>query len=78
MTVLENHILQALRDLDNTARNLRVGTPKPAIGDILARIDDLTSQLPRGTDPELLHFLHRKSYQKALEFLSAMAQSSEP
>ena len=28
-------------------------------------IDKLTAQLPKNTDKELLHYLHKKSYEKA-------------
>ena len=33
------------------------------------RIDELTKQLPRDTDPTLLHYLHKKSYEKARFYL---------
>jgi hypothetical protein len=32
---------------------------------IFARLDDLTRQLPKNASPELLHFMHKKSYEKA-------------
>jgi hypothetical protein len=32
---------------------------------LFARIDELTRKLPRDTDPGLLHYLHKKSYEKA-------------
>jgi len=32
---------------------------------LFARLDELTRQLPRHTDPQLLHYLHKKSYEKA-------------
>jgi len=35
------------------------------------RIDRLEHQLPRTIDPELRHFLQRRSYSKALELLAA-------
>jgi hypothetical protein len=38
---------------------------KPNLLLLFARIDELTKQLPRGTDPTLLHYLDRKSYEKA-------------
>ena len=34
------------------------------------RIEQLEQQLPRTIDPELRHFLQRRSYSKALELLS--------
>jgi hypothetical protein len=36
---------------------------------MFSRIDDLTRQLPRESDPTLLHYLHKKSYEKARLFL---------
>jgi hypothetical protein len=36
---------------------------------LFERIDNLTRQLPKETDPSLLHYLHKKSYEKARLFL---------
>ena len=36
---------------------------------ISERIDDRAAALPRPIDPQLAHFLQRKSYDKALELL---------
>ena len=36
---------------------------------ISERIEEIESQLPRDIDPQLRHFLARKSYDKALAFL---------
>jgi len=33
------------------------------------KIDSLAAALPKPIDPQLAHFLQRKSYDKALEFL---------
>ncbi|PYK31736.1 MAG: hypothetical protein DME57_02670 [Verrucomicrobia bacterium] len=33
------------------------------------KIDNLAAALPKPVDPQLAHFLQRKSYDKALEFL---------
>ena len=35
------------------------------------KIDNLAAVLPKPIDPELAHFLQRKSYDKALEFLES-------
>lgn len=35
------------------------------------RLEQLEQQLPSGVDPQLRHFLQRRSYSKALEFLTA-------
>ena len=39
---------------------------------ISARIDDLQTRLPKPIDPRLTHYLQRKSYDKALDFLEGM------
>jgi len=36
---------------------------------LFARIDELGAQLPSGTDPQLIHFIQRKSFEKALLWL---------
>ena len=41
--------------------------------DVSERIDNLAAELPKPIDPQLAHFLQRKSYDKALEFLEAAA-----
>lgn len=65
MNETEQALHQALRELDQAVRLTTAGEPKPDLLPRFARIDELTRQLPRGTDPDLLHYLHRKSYEKA-------------
>jgi len=36
------------------------------------KIDKLQAALPRPIDPQLAHYLHRRSYDKALEFLEQL------
>ncbi len=38
---------------------------------ISEKIDNLAAALPKPIDPQLAHFLQRKSYDKALEFVEA-------
>jgi hypothetical protein len=38
------------------------------------KIDNLAAALPKPIDPQLAHFLQRKSYDKALEFLEAVRE----
>jgi len=45
--------------------------------EISERIDNLAAALPKPIDPELAHFLQRKSYDKALEFLEGSGPSGE-
>ncbi|MEI7533012.1 MAG: hypothetical protein WCK57_01480 [Verrucomicrobiae bacterium] len=65
----ELQILAALTHLDETVKSMATANPKPALLPLFARIDELTAQLPRATDPTLLHYLHKKSYEKARLFL---------
>jgi len=69
MTTIEKDLLHALLDLDGAVKTLRTANPKPNLGQMFERIDRLTGQLPKGTDPGLLHYLHKKSYEKARLFL---------
>lgn len=65
MNEIEEQILGALKKLDGMVKTMPTANPKPNLLPLFARIDELAQQLPRGTDPELLHFLQRKSYEKA-------------
>ena len=65
MTDTERTILQTLLDLENTVRSLATANPKPSLLPLFDRLDALTRQLPRDTEPDLLHYLHKKSYEKA-------------
>ena len=69
MTDLERTVHQALLELERTVASLPTAHPKPDLLPLFARLDELTRQLPRDTDPGLLHYLHKKSYQKARLFL---------
>jgi hypothetical protein len=69
MTELEKNILDSLMDLKNTIKTMAAANPKPNLLPLFARLDELTRQLPKGTDPDLLHYLHKKSYEKARLFL---------
>jgi hypothetical protein len=65
MTEIEQQLLDVLVELERVAAAMPQMNPKPDLRTLFARVDDLAEKLPRGTDPQLLHFLHRKSYQKA-------------
>ena len=43
---------------------------------ISEKIDRLQEELPRPVDPRLAHYLHRKSYDKALEYLERVIAAS--
>jgi hypothetical protein len=69
MTELEKNLLASLTDLDRAVKSLRTANPKPDLQSLLTRIDRLTQELPRNSDPSLVHYLHKKSYEKARLFL---------
>ena len=65
MTEMEQNILQALTHLEHAVKSTSTANRKPDLLPLFGRIDELTGQLPKDTDPALLHYLHRKSYEKA-------------
>ncbi|MBI4659327.1 MAG: hypothetical protein HY735_10840 [Verrucomicrobia bacterium] len=65
MTTIEKNILDALLELEHTVRATPTANPKPSLLPHFARIDSLAAQLPKETDPRLLHYLGKKSYEKA-------------
>jgi hypothetical protein len=68
MDILQK-ILDTLVELDNSVKTMPTANPKPNLMPLFARLDGLTKELPRDTDPTLLHYLHKKSYEKARLFL---------
>jgi hypothetical protein len=69
MSETEQAILKSLVDLESAVRSMPTANPKPNLMPLFARIDELTRALPREADPTLLHYLQKKSYQKARHFL---------
>ncbi len=65
MSDLEQSILNTLLELDAAVRSIRTGNRKPDLQPLFSRLDYLASQLPKGTDPQLRHYLNNKSYEKA-------------
>jgi len=65
MTATEQHLLQVLVELEEAVNAMATANPKPDLLALFSRIDQLSRQLPKETDPALLHYLQRKSYQKA-------------
>ncbi|HZF02101.1 MAG TPA: hypothetical protein VE344_09430 [Methylomirabilota bacterium] len=68
-TALEENLLAALVELDKAVKSMPTANPKPNLLPLFSRIEELTEQLPPGTDHDLLHYLHKKSYEKARLFL---------
>jgi len=65
MTEIETNILASLIELDDGVRAMRTADPKPDLQALFARVDGLAGQLPGDADPQLRHFLERRSYEKA-------------
>jgi hypothetical protein len=69
MTQIEQEILDTLVTLDESVAKMPTANPKPDLRPLFTKLDTLARQLPKETDGDLLHYLHRKSYQKARAFL---------
>lgn len=69
MTDNEQAILKSLVELEDAVQSMPTASPKPNLMPLFARIDELSRTLPRDADPTLLHYLQKKSYQKARLFL---------
>ena len=65
MSGTEQNLLQALVELDTAVKAMASAQPKPDLRPLFGRIDELTRQLPGDADPNLRHYLHKKSYEKA-------------
>jgi hypothetical protein len=65
MNETERAILQALVELDAAVKSMPTANPKPNLLPMFSRLDELTRQLPKNASPDLLHYLHKKSYEKA-------------
>jgi hypothetical protein len=68
-TSVEENLLNALVELEQTVKSMPAANPKPNLLPLFAHIEELAKQLPADADPELRHFLQRKSYDKARLFL---------
>ena len=65
MTAIEQSLLHTLVELDTTVKAMADKRSKADLLPIFSRLDELTRKLPPGTSPDLLHYLHKKSYEKA-------------
>jgi hypothetical protein len=65
MNDTEREILRALQQLNSAVQMMRAATTKANLLPLFERIDTLRGQLPKSTDPQLLHYLHKQSYDKA-------------
>lgn len=78
MTDLETRILETLRELEGRSRAMATANPKPDLLTLFADLDALSAQLPATSDPELRHFLQRKSYDKAKRLLEGREAEDAP
>jgi hypothetical protein len=69
MTETEQTILQTLLELEAAVKSMATTSPKPNLQLYFDRLDELTGRLPKESDPNLLHYLHKRSYEKARLFL---------
>jgi hypothetical protein len=69
MTALERDILKALVELETVVKTMATAQPKPNLLPYLEKIEALADQLPRSTAPDLLHYMQKKSYEKARQWL---------
>jgi hypothetical protein len=65
MNDTERQILATLQELDTAVRSMQTAATKPNLVPLFERIDSLRAQLPKQSDPQLLHYLHKQSYEKA-------------
>jgi hypothetical protein len=78
MTETEKAILNSLIKLDDAVREMVTANPKPNLLPLFTRLDELTKQLPSDTDPNLLHYLHKRSYEKARLLLQGRESENAP
>ncbi len=65
MTDTEKEILGLLNELQSLAAGMKTAAAKPNLLPVFSRLDQLAQQLPPSADPQLRHYLHNKSYEKA-------------
>lgn len=65
MKSLEQTLLDKLLELETSAKTLATAKPKPDLTRLFGEIENLAGRLPQSSNPSLLHYLRRKSYQKA-------------
>ena len=65
----EQQLLDSLETLKNAVEQLASQKAKPDLIGLFEQIDMHAKGLPQSTHPTLLHYLQRKSYEKARLFL---------
>lgn len=69
MTETERDILATLKDLEVKVQSMKTANPKPNLLPVFEKLEILTGQLGRDADLSLLHYMHKKSYEKARLYL---------
>ena len=69
MISLEHQILRQLIELEEIVMAMASGGPRKSLLPWVQQINELTQLLPTNTDPHLLHYLHKRSYEKARLYL---------
>ena len=77
MESLEQALLDKLMELETASKNLATAEPKPNLMRLFGEIENLAGRLPQSSNPSLLHYLQRKSYQKARRLLQGENPESE-
>jgi hypothetical protein len=65
MTDVEKEILDTLGELEAGVEAMKTADPKPNLVPLFERLNEFSSQLPRDTHAQLIHYLGNGSYQKA-------------
>jgi hypothetical protein len=69
MNETERDILATLNDLEAKVAAMKTANPKPNLLPVFEKLEALTAQLGPNADHSLLHYLHKKSYEKARLYL---------
>ena len=69
MNETERDILATLNDLEAKVAAMKTANPKPNLLPVFEKLEALTAQLRPNADHSLLHYLHKKSYEKARLYL---------
>jgi hypothetical protein len=65
MNDIEQAIFSRLTELDQQVRAIRASGARPDLQPLFAQLEALAGELPLGSNPDLLHYLRKKSYEKA-------------
>lgn len=69
-------------DLEQLKNNLRViiepshGNGQPSLVDALGNLDEFLAQKSSGLDPKIKHYLERRSYAKALDWVLSLERDT--